>query len=98
MRFDRICPTVDLFLSFSASCWDLTLCICLTVFEGAGAEPGAEQQQLPEAVGYGEEEDHQCPGGDQEPAGGAGQTGQQTKGALTQKHTPVTTETNCLPL
>lgn len=46
------------------------------VFEGAGAQHGAEQQQLPEAAGCREEEDNQCPGGDQDSAGRAGTTDQ----------------------
>lgn len=61
------------------------LCVC--VCEGAGAQHGAEQQQLPEAAGCREEEDHQCPGGDPNSAGGAGANDQQTQSPYTQKDT-----------
>lgn len=48
----------------------------LCVAKGAGAQHGAEQQQLSEAAGWREEEDCQCSGGDQESARRGGTTDQ----------------------
>lgn len=56
------------------------------MFQGAGAQPGAERQQLPAADGCREEENAECPGGDPQSAGRAAASDQQTQSQCAQKN------------